>query len=86
MPKFRKKPDTKIYEPVQYKEYGVLVKGMCNSVSCYQAGNNEPHVHTAHDSQIVLLSVGDWIMPEPDNRGFYPIKPDIFRATYEAVE
>jgi hypothetical protein len=40
------------------------------------------HVHTAHE-QIVLLSVGDWIVREPDGRGFYPVKPDIFTAKYE---
>ncbi len=42
------------------------------------------HVHTAHE-QIVLLSVGDWIVPEPDGRGYYPIKPDIFDNTYDPV-
>ena len=42
------------------------------------------HVHTAHE-QIVLLSVGDWIIPEPDGRGFYPVKPDIFANTYDPV-
>jgi hypothetical protein len=43
------------------------------------------HVHTAH-GQIVLLATGDWISPEPDGRGFYPIKPDIFEARYEHVD
>ncbi len=73
-----------IVEAVQYTEYGKLVKGMCNSIECYQA-NSEPHVHTIHNNQMVLLEVGDWIMPEPDGKHFYPCKPDIFEATYEKV-
>ena len=37
MTKFRKKPV--VIDAVQYKEYGKLVKGMCNSRSCYTSGN-----------------------------------------------
>ena len=83
MPKFRKRPV--VIEAVQYVEYGKLVKGMCNSMSCYQAGNTEPHVHTIHDNQVVNLAIGDFIIPEPDGKHFYPCKPDIFAATYEPV-
>ena len=82
--KYRKKPV--IIEAQQYKKYGHLVKGMCNSRSCYQAGNTEPHVHTIHGGQIVNLEIGDYVVPEPDGKHFYPIKPDIFEATYEPVE
>ena len=81
MSKFRKKPV--VIEAEQYKEYGILVKGMCNSRSCFTAGNKEPHVHTIHNNQIVLLEVGDFIIPEPDGEHYYPCKPDIFEATYE---
>ena len=84
MPKFRRK--SQIIEAEQYKEYGKLVKGMCNSRSCYKAGNNEPHVHTIHDNQIVNLEVGDWIIPEPNGINFYPCKNDIFETTYETEE
>ena len=80
MTKFIRKP-TEI-EAVQYAEYGRLVHGMCNSISCFTAGNNEPHVHTIHDGQIVNLAVGDWIIAEPDGKHFYPCKPDIFEKTY----
>ena len=79
--KFRKKPV--VIEATQYTSYGKLVNGMCNSLSCYSAGNIEPHVHTIHNNQIVLLEIGDWIIPEPDGIHFYPCKPDIFEATYE---
>lgn len=82
--KYRKKPI--IIEAEQYVEYGKFVKGMCNSVTCFTSVNNEPHVHTIHDNQMVDLEVGDFIIPEPDGEHFYPCKPDIFKATYEAVE
>ena len=81
--KYRKKPV--VIEAEQYKEYGKLVKGMCNSRTCYTSGNNKPHVHTIHNNQIVELEVGDYIIPEPDGEHFYPCKPDIFKQTYEPV-
>lgn len=84
MVKYRKKPV--IIECEQYLEFGRLVRGMCNSRSCYSAGNDKPHVHTIHGGQIVNLEVGDFIIPEPDGTHFYPIKPDIFNRTYELVE
>ena len=83
MSKFRKKPV--VIEAVQYVEYGKLVKGMCNSVSCHTSGNNQPHVHTIHNNQVVNLEVGDFIIPEPDGEHYYPCKPDIFEATYEPI-
>lgn len=81
MAKYRKLPVE--IEAVQYTAYGKLVKGMCNSQSCYVSGNNEPHVHTIHEGQLVNLEVGDWIIPEPDGVHYYPCKPDIFEKTYE---
>lgn len=80
---YRKKPVE--VKAVQYAAYGKLVPGMCNSTSCYTSGNNKPHVHTMHDGQIVNLEVGDFIIPEPDGKRFYPVKPDVFAATYEEV-
>lgn len=80
---FRKKPV--VIKATQYTEYGKLVPGMCNSLSCFTAGNSEPHVHTIHGNQKVDLVIGDWVIPEPDGKHFYPCKPDIFAATYEPV-
>ncbi len=84
MAKYRKKPV--VIEAVQYIEYGKLVKGMCNSTSCFVSVNNKPHVHTIHDNQTVDLEVGDYVIPEPDGIHFYSCKPDIFAAAYEPVE
>lgn len=83
MPNFKKKAVEITAE--QYTKYGSLVKGMCNSRSCFSAGNNQPHVHTIHNNQIVFLEIGDWVIPEPDGKHFYPCKADIFEANYEAV-
>ncbi len=75
-----------IIEAEQYISYGKLVKGMCNSRTCYASGNTSPHVHTIHDNQIVNLELGDYIIPEPDGLHYYPCKPDIFEKTYERIE
>jgi len=83
MGKYRKK--SIIIEAEQYKEFGKLVKGMCNSQICFAASNCNPHVHTIHKGQTVDLEIGDWIITEPDGKHFYPCKPDIFKETYELV-
>jgi hypothetical protein len=79
--KYVKKPI--IIEAEQYT--GKLVKGMCNSVSCFVAGNTLPHIHTIHKNQIVNLEIGDFIIPELDGEHYYPCKPDIFTLTYEPI-
>jgi len=91
MAKYRKKPI--VIEAEQYVEYGKLVKGMCNSQSCFVSGNDKPHVHTIHNNQIVNLDVGDFIIAEyylnetmHDEEHYYPVKPDIFAMTYKKVE
>ena len=33
-----------------------------------------------------LIHSGDWIIAEPDGKGFYPCSRDQFDATYEPVE
>lgn len=47
-----------------------------------QSGHGELYV--AANNAWVDIEVGEWIIR--DARGFYPCKPDIFAATYEAVE
>ncbi len=83
MAKYRKKPV--VIEAEQFTG-DALVKGICNSVSCFTSGNHKPHVHTIHDNQIVILEVGDYIIPEPDGEHYYPCKPDIFEKTYDLVK
>ena len=77
MRKFRKKPV--VIEPEQW-DGGWHQKGICSCIT-----SPRPHLHTIHDGQFVELTKGDWIIPEPDGKHFYPCKPDIFEKTYEEV-
>ena len=81
MSKFRKKPI--VIEAEQFFADKIPLpfhdKGACNF------DGNRWYVVTAHGQETIIVD-GDWIIPEPDNRGFYPCKPDIFEATYEPVE
>lgn len=85
MPLKKYKKKELVVEAEQYIEHGKLVKGMCNSISCFSAGNTNPHVHTANDNQMVNLKVGDFIIAELDGRHYYPCNPDTFKVTYEEV-
>jgi len=40
---------------------------------------------TIHQQRVYLQN-GDWVITEPDGLHHYPCKPDIFAATYEAIE
>jgi hypothetical protein len=84
---FRRKPGKPV-EAWQYTQQDVDTEtaphGMCNSMECHEE-HNFPHVHTMHAGQIVKLEVGDWILPEPDGKHFYPVKDEVFQDTYEKV-
>lgn len=82
MPKYHS--GSAVVDAEQYTEYGKLVKGMCNSVSCYSSGNKEPHVHS-FGGQIVLLEVGDYVRRSRDCTFYYPQKPDVFEKTHYPV-
>lgn len=53
-------------------------------IYCDHEGDG-PYVVTIHGER-AHLAPGDWILPEPDGKHFYPCKPDIFEATYEPIE
>ena len=89
MAKFRKKPV--VVEAVQWDETLKtlrLLQSMGMETTIYGAGKE---VDIIVDLQIVTLEgshhadFGDWIIKGVKGE-FYPCKPDIFRATYEAVE
>lgn len=42
------------------------------------------HVTTTHGDRAVVRH-GDWIVPDSTPGTFYPVKPDVFAATYEPV-
>jgi hypothetical protein len=82
MSKFRKKPV--VIEAAQFLEGKPIPNGVCFGWRCN--GDKHQHVHTIHENQKVYVEFGDWIVPEPNGENYYPIKPDIFEATYEPVE
>lgn len=56
------------------------------SDTCGEEGPNyiALHVRTVH-GETAIVRHGDWIIPEAEPGRFYPCKPDVFAATYEAV-
>lgn len=87
MSRYKSRPRT--IEAEQYFEGGeddpVYVPGVCRCDLALEVGETiRPHVHTAHSGQRVDLEHGDYVVPEPDGRGYYPIKPDIFWKHWEA--
>jgi hypothetical protein len=42
------------------------------------------YVVTAHGQRTLVVD-GDFIVTEPDGRGYYPVKPDIFEKRWEPV-
>jgi len=76
--KFRKKPV--IVEAFQYVGDESL-----GQPGVYVDEDGRHYVVTVH-GQRTWLAVGDWIITEADGIHHYPCKPDIFEATYEAVE
>jgi hypothetical protein len=80
--KYRKKPI--VIEAEQFN--GDYVRGLCQHPGCVHAGIARPHVHTAHNNQIVFVVEGDFIIPEPDGEHYYPCKADIFEDTYDRVK
>ncbi len=74
---FRRKPT--VIEAEQFIPDKPLPFAM--AAACKLDGNRW-YVVTAHGQETTIVP-GDWIIPEPDGRGFYPCKPDIFEATYD---
>ena len=87
MLRFRSKP--REIEAAQYFGGGApLPPGVCiadHEQPRTRSGMDHAHVHTAHHQQ-VYLEVGDWVVAEPDDRGYYPVKADIFRRNWERIE
>ena len=86
MAKFKKRPDNRTFEHVQFysamTQEALIAAGGC---LCAEGGGT-PHVHTIHAGQTCTLEDGDWIAPEPDGIHYYPIKDDIHGATYIEAE
>lgn len=84
--KYRKKPI--VIEAVQWNgTYGHVLEftgGLPNMIS-YPGGNGSEYIVIRTLEGEMTLRNGDWIIKGVKGE-FYPCKPDIFEATYEAVE
>ena len=80
MAKYMKKPIV-----IEAEQFKLGAKPPFADQSACNHGSDGWHVVTAHGQAIKIVD-GDWIIPEPDGRGFYPCKPDIFDASYDLVE
>lgn len=74
MPMFRKK--SKLVEANQFQHAATAPVG----VRVEEDGR--AYVMTAH-KQKVYLEPGDWVVPEPNGDGYYPIKDVIFRDSFD---
>lgn len=90
MPQYRKKPV--IIEAVQftYPPTRECVEfcgdGLRNiQIARHPGAIGQADITTIHGETAVVRE-GDWIIPESVPGRFYPCKPDIFAATYEAVD
>jgi len=88
--RFRKKPV--VIEAVQFLANGEAtkpVRGMTlwrdDPEGVTPRDMSWGYVTTIH-GQRAHVQHGDWILPEPDGIHFYPVRPDIFAATYEAAD
>ena len=86
--KFRKKP-------VVIEAMGPLTKDNSEEIAAWCGGGEAPrqeHGQNVYDGELIIptlegphrASLGDWIIKGIKGE-FYPCKPDIFEATYEAV-
>lgn len=86
MPLFRKKPI--VVEAVQWIDHGE--KGYKPHPGVEMVARRgvfalDYFVTTMHGDKIQIYH-GDWILPEPMEGRFYPVKDEVFRATYEPAE
>ena len=92
--KFRKKPV--VIEAIQFtKEVALerLIAHKPGPFGLFVAGSCHPANRVLYDAHVTIptlegemqANVGDWIIKGVKGE-LYPCKPDIFEATYEAVE
>lgn len=88
MLRFRKRPV--VVEAVQFLPDENPLTAWPDGVTPWDRGHTPPdmswgYVVTIHGQQ-THVHPGDWIVTEPDGGYHYPVKPDIFEATYEALD
>lgn len=85
MAQYRKKPV--VIDAEQFFYDGPRVRGVFypDLSADRRTWIGDAFVITIHDQRVYLQS-GDWIIAEPDGEHYYPVKPDIFAASYEPME
>ncbi len=86
MKKFRKLPVE--VEAVQFTEenkHQVFNDLTGQRGADFEDGKPILKVVTIH-GEIAIVRLGDWIVKEPKQGCYYPVKPDIFAATFEPCE
>jgi hypothetical protein len=79
MAKFRKKPV--VVEAIQWTgDNAEEILAFCDDGQCAQWKSGEMAILTLEGE--MHATVGDWIVRGVSNE-YYPVKPDIFEATYE---
>lgn len=87
MPMFRKKPvviEARLIADVNLR----AIAQWCGGAVCLDDEIIVRKIRIKTLEGDMFANVGEWIIKEPfptSNRKFYPCKPDIFEATYEAV-
>ena len=59
------------------------ISGNAECMNCDRIMHEHGWIDTRQGGHTVCP--GDWIITEPDGKGFYPCKPDVFAAKYEPV-
>ncbi len=86
MSKYRKKPV--VIEAVQFTEESkdqVFNWITCNRYPYFDTSDGKPMIKIETLEGDMFAKLGDWVIRGVKGE-FYPCKPDIFEATYEAVE
>lgn len=85
--KYRAKP--LIIEAAQFNgfyatpyPYGVMMEDNSNNP---ERGKRYQFYVVSH-GQRINIEINDWVITEPDGSGYYPCKPDIFKAKYELIK
>lgn len=81
-PRFQRRPQPPIEAEQFWPETNPLP--FANRAACCFDKDFGWFVMTTHGQRTRIVD-GDWIVPEPDGRGFYPVKPHIFTETYEPL-
>lgn len=86
MAKYRKKPA--LVEAMQFTDSDkdrVLIWMTGQVAPDFEDGRPVVKFRTVH-GEVAVARLGDWIVQDGDLGTYYPVRPDIFAATYEPAD